>query len=167
MKPAFDIYVELVDQFQREAELVGLVGEALRRQRAAIAAADPVALDEENALITRTLGQLAVLRGERRTMVETVVGETGAGLARFEAISPRPLPLPYVDARGQLISVLERVQSDLVFHRLLLERALAAGEDSLRHLVAGLSGGADAAGVYGPGATAGEDPTGVLLRRSA
>lgn len=162
-----DVCTSLAEQFTREAGLVGELTEALLSQRAAVAADDPAALDAENAHLARLLGGLAELRDERARWLGAIVGEETATLSRFEAIAPRPLPGEYVDAREALVAALGHARRELSIHRHILERALAAGEESLRHLFSGLAESAPGAAPYGPGARGGEPAPGTFLARSA
>jgi hypothetical protein len=154
---------ELAEGLAREAGLVGELSAALIRQRAAIGADDPGAVEQAGGDIGRLLFTLGEARRGRDRIMDSLGARPDQSLGLLARALGGPLPPTLEEARSRLGRAAEEAAREAAVNRVVLRRALDAGEAFLQRLFAGT---ADPPPSYAAGerrepAT----PPGVLLNR--
>ena len=149
----------------REAEFALQLREELLRQRGAVAGGDTVAVDRSSDATSRLLLSLEEAKQRRGEIVASLTGDATVPLDHLEAQLGHPLPIGVESARLTLRRAATDVSREAAINRVVLRRAVEAGEAFLQDL---FSGTAPQAPTYGDAApTTPPSPAGRILDRTA
>lgn len=154
---------ELANGLERETEIVHELKDALIRQREGVATSQTEKVNATVDAIGRILLTLDEGRRRRGTMLVALTGDSDLKLDQLEQALAVALPPSLVDARARLHAAAEDVTREIAINRVVLQRAVEAGETFLQALFSSTS---EPAPVYGAGAPD-EAAPGLLLNRRA
>jgi len=155
----------LREMLLHEAELATLLRDELLRQRAAVAAGDTAAVDRSSDATSRILLGLDEARERRMAVIAELTGDPKAPLDHLATLLGQPLPTALESARLTLREAATNAAREASVNRVVLRRAVEAGEAFLQDL---FSGGAPQAPTYAAKpAHATPPPAGRLLDRKA
>ena len=149
----------------RESELAMQLREELLRQRGAVADGDAAAVDRGSDATSRLLLMMEEARQRRGDIVASLTGDANVPLDHLETHLGQPLPAAVESARLTLRQAAMDVSQEAAINRVVLRRAVEAGEAFLQDL---FSGGATPTPTYGAAApTPPPSHPGRLLDRKA
>ena len=149
----------------REAELAVQLRDEMIRQRGAVASGQPAAVDSSSDATSRLLLALDEAGRRRGEIVAALTGDAAVPLDRLEVQLGHSLPPAVESARLTLRRAAADVSREASINRVVLRRAVEAGEAFLQDL---FSGGELRAPSYGEQAPAPPPaPAGRLLDRTA
>jgi hypothetical protein len=151
----------LVEALTHELELLYQFGDALVRQRAAVAASDEPSLQAATHDIASVMATLETCRRTRTASLVAVGAGTDSTLSSLERVLGDPLPPALEDIRRRLRLAAESVSREAGVNRVVLKRAVETGAAFLQQLFSGTE--APETGVAGPTRA----PSGALLDRRA
>lgn len=156
---------DLTAALEHELGLIDDLRQALLRQRAAVAADDPEAIESSVHAIGRTLLTLDEARRHRASLIALVVGNGGIALSELETHLGFTPPDSFAAARDAVRRAAEATSRELAINQTVLRRALEAGDAFLQQL---FSSTADPMPAYTPGPKSSEPRGGgLLLNRTA
>jgi len=155
---------ELAAALAHELRLIDDLRQALLRQRTAVAADDPDAIESSVQAIGRTLLTLDEARRRRGALVALVAGSDAVALADLESRLGFPLPAGLIAAREAVRREAEATTRELAINQTVLRRALEAGDAFLQQL---FSSTVDPTPTYAPGPRVETRSSGLLLNRTA
>lgn len=156
---------DLTAALAHELRLIDDLRQALLRQRAAVAADDPEAIESSVHAIGRTLLTLDEARRGRMALIALVTGNGAIGLADLEAHLGFTAPESFSAVRDAVRRAAEATARELAINQTVLRRALDAGDAFLQQL---FSSTADPMPAYSPGPRNAEpQPGSLLLDRTA
>jgi len=157
---------DLIAALERETGIIHELREALVQQRAGVASSDTGAVDASVDSIGRILHALGEARRTRTRLVANLSGDDSTSLLALEARLGGALPEPLALARHELKNAAFAVAHEVTVNRVVLRRAVEAGEAFLQAL---FSSANPVSPVYHSGDRLDESgPTsGVLLNRKA
>ena len=149
---------------EQECQLIDNLRQALRRERAGVAADDAEAIEASVHAVSRTLLTIDGARRRRIELVGSLTGTDEVPLAQLERCLRRAVPERLRTAREGLRRGAEAAASDVATNQQVLRRALEAGDAYLQALFASAG---DPMSVYSPARGGAVRPGGVLLDRTA
>ena len=149
----------------REAEFALQLREELLRQRAAVAAGDTAAVDRSSDGTSRLLLSLEETRQRRGEIVAALTGDAAVPLDHLEAQLGHTLPIALESARLSLRRAAMDVSREADINRVVLRRAVDAGEAFLQNLFSGTAPQPPSYGDATP--TTPPSPAGRILDRTA
>jgi hypothetical protein len=156
---------DLTEALGRELRHIDDLKQALLRQRAAVAADDPEAIESSVHAIGRTLLTLEEARRKRSALIALMAGDGAVALSDLDAHLGFSPPESFVAAREAVRRAAEATSRELAINQTILRRALEAGDAFLQQL---FSSTADPMPSYTPGPRAADPrPGGFLLNRTA
>ena len=150
---------------RREAELAVQLREELLRQRAAVADGDTAAVNRGSEATSRLLLAMDEAKQRRGEIVAALTGDSEVPLDHLEKHIGQPLPTAVESARLTLRQAALDVAREAAINRVVLRRAVEAGEAFLQDLFSGEQTQAPTYGVTTP--TSPPPPAGRLLDRTA
>ena len=149
----------------REAELAVQLRDELVQQRGAVASGEPVSVDRSSEATSRLLLALDEAKRRRADIVAALTGDPAVPLDHLEAQLGQSLPPAVESARLTLRRAAADVSREASINRVVLRRAVEAGEAFLQDL---FSGGEPRPPSYGAQTPAPPpSPAGRLLDRTA
>jgi len=145
-----------------EGRLVGALGDALRHQRAAVAADQPEAVEASVAEISRLLLALRDARRDRARLLSDALGP-GPGVDALHQVLGT-VPPELVRAQADLHRVAVEVAQEAAINRGILRRVIESGEAFLQQL---FSSASPASPAYLPRRDEPAGPTSVLFNLEA
>lgn len=156
---------ELTSALEHELRLIDDLRQALLRQRAAVAADDPEAIESSVHAIARTLLTLDEARRRRSALIALLDGDPAIALSDLDAHLGIEMPETFVAAREAVRRAAAATSRELAINQTILRRALEAGDAFLQQL---FSSTTDPMPVYTPGPRPTEPrASGFLLNRTA
>ncbi len=125
---------ELTGALGHELRLIADLRQALMRQRMAVAAGDPGAIESSVQAIGRTLLTLKEARRRRGALIALIVGNATSTLADLEIQLGFPPPDDLVAARDAVRRAAEATSRGLAINQTILRRAAEAGDAFLQEL---------------------------------
>jgi hypothetical protein len=125
---------ELTGALCHELRLIDDLSQALMRQRMAVAADDPGAVESSMQAIGRTLLTLEEARRRRGALMALIIGDATVALADLEIQLGFPAPDDFVTAREAVRGATEAASRKLVINQAILRRAAEAGDAFLQEL---------------------------------
>ena len=149
----------------RESELAVQLRDELLRQRAGVAEGNAPAVDQSSDATSRLLLSMAEAKQRRGEIVAAMTGDADVPLDSLAAQLGQPVPAAVESARLTLRQAALDVSREAAINRVVLRRAVEAGEAFLQDL---FSGGEPQSPTYGATApTPPPSPAGRLLDRTA
>jgi hypothetical protein len=156
---------DLTGALDHELRLIDDLKQALLRQRSAVAADDPEAIESSVHAIGRTLLTLEEARRRRGSILALLVGNPSIALSDLDGMLGIDMPERLVAAREAVRRAAAATSRELAINQTILRRALEAGDAFLQQL---FSSTVDPMPVYSPGPKPVETRTGgFLLNRTA
>ena len=125
---------DLTRALGHELRLIEDLGQALMRQRAAVAADDPEAIESSVHAIGRTQLTLDEAGRRRGALIALVAGDDAIALSDLEAHVGCFPPDGFVAAKAAVCCAAEATSRDLAINQTILHRALEAGDSFLQQL---------------------------------
>lgn len=160
----------LVRAFDIEAGLLNALGDALGRQRHAIALGQPDAFDEWTEGIRRMTGEIGRAESHRRELLEAATGTAHPSAEEVVAALGDRARTAFAAARRGLAEAARRAARELDVNRTVLARAIEAREWRIRSLDPAASRAPAGYGDASPAGYAGTPPNGgpaLLFSRTA
>jgi hypothetical protein len=155
----------LAAALRHETERVTALRDALREQRAGIAANRTDRVEDSVREVGHLLLGIDEQRRHRSALLERLTGDPNVELARLESAVTPALPRALVEARRALRHAANEVAREVAINHEVLKRSIEAGESYLQALFSSVRGPEVS---YHPGDPRSADhPTGVIMNRRA
>jgi hypothetical protein len=159
----------LVRAFEMQAGLLNALGDALGRQRHAIALGNPDAFDEWTEGIRRMTGEIGRVEAHRKELLEETTGTAQPSPADVESRLDGRIRPAFAAARRLLADAARRAARELDVNRSVLAGAIRAREGRIRSLDPAMTAasGYGGAGTSTYGGAAPGTPSALLFNRTA